>query len=80
MNNSKILLIALDKLFGFEDKKKSTFRRVAQHFDEHTNENVILIEYRVRRGTAKDRKIGRHNESSNGALLRHLNSLNNMAG
>ena len=37
-------------MFGFTDKKKSTFRKVGQTFDERTNEYVIQIEYRVRRG------------------------------
>lgn len=37
-------------MFGFTDKKKSTFRKVGHTFDERTNEYVIQIEYRVRRG------------------------------
>ena len=50
MNKWNRLLNSLDLLFGFTDKKKSTFRKVGQTFDERTNEYVIQIEYRVRRG------------------------------
>lgn len=39
----------LDKVFGFKDKLKSRFKKVAQHYDEKKNEHVILIEYRIRR-------------------------------
>ena len=50
MNKWNRLLSSLDLMFGFTDKKKSTFRKVGQTFDERTNEYVIQIEYRVRRG------------------------------
>jgi len=50
MNKSNRLLNSLDLMFGFNDKKKSTFRKVGQTFDERTNEYVVTIEYRVRRG------------------------------
>ncbi len=50
MNKWNRLLDSLDVMFGFTDKKKSTFRKVGQTFDERTNEYVIQIEYRVRRG------------------------------
>jgi hypothetical protein len=50
MNKWNRLLAALDHTFGFKDQKKSAFRKVSQTFDERTNEHVIMIEYRVRRG------------------------------
>ena len=50
MNAMTRLLANLDQVFGYQDKKKSTFRKVSQTFDERTNEHVIMIEYRVRRG------------------------------
>lgn len=50
MNKWNRLLDSLDLMFGFQDKKKSTFRKTGQIFDERTNEYVITIEYRVRRG------------------------------
>jgi len=50
MNKWNRLLNSLDLMFGFTDKKKSTFRKVGQTFDERTNEYVVQIEYRVRRG------------------------------
>ena len=50
MTKGNRLLAILDQMYGFEDNKKSTFRKVGQHFDERTNEHVFHIEYRVRRG------------------------------
>jgi hypothetical protein len=50
MNKWNRLLATLDQVFGFKDRKKSTFRKVSQTFDERTNEHVVVIEYRVRRG------------------------------
>jgi hypothetical protein len=50
MNKWNRLLATLDHTFGFKDQKKSTFRKVSQTFDERTNEHVIMVEYRVRRG------------------------------
>ena len=54
MNKSNQLLAMLDRVFGFPNKIRSTFRKLSQDFDEKTNEHVILIEYRVRvKGTMK---------------------------
>ena len=54
MNKSNQLLALLDRVFGFPNKIKSTFRKYSQNFDEKTNEHVILIEYRVQvKGTLK---------------------------
>ena len=50
MNNWNRLLNSLDSMFGFIDKKKSSFRKVGQSFDERTGEHVIQIEYRARKG------------------------------
>jgi len=50
MNKWNRLLAMLDQVFGFKDKKKSTFRKTGHTFDERTNEHVVHIEYRVRRG------------------------------
>jgi hypothetical protein len=50
MNKWNRLLATLDHVYGFNDKKKSTIRKVSQTFDERTNEHVIVLEYRVRRG------------------------------
>ena len=50
MNKWNRLLDSLDVMFGFTDKKKSTFRKVGQTFDERTGEHVFQIEYRVRKG------------------------------
>jgi len=43
-------LTALDHVYGYNDKKKSPIREVSRTFDERTNEHVIMLEYRVRRG------------------------------
>jgi hypothetical protein len=54
MNKSNQLLALLDRLFGFPNKIRSTFRKHSQGFDEKTNEHVIFIEYRVSvKGTMK---------------------------
>ena len=50
MNNWNRLLNSLDSMFGFIDKKKSSFRKIGQSFDERTGEHVIQIEYRARKG------------------------------
>ena len=54
MNKSNQLLALLDRVFGFPNKRRSTFRKLSQDFDEKTNEHVIWIEYRVQaKGTLK---------------------------
>ena len=54
MNKSNQLLALLDRVFGFPNKIRSTFRKHSQSFDEKTNEHVVLIEYRVKvKGTMK---------------------------
>ena len=56
MNKSNQLLALLDRVFGFPNKIKSTFRKYSQNFDEKTNEHVIFIEYRVSvKGTMKSK-------------------------
>jgi hypothetical protein len=40
-------------VFGFENKIRSTFKKVSQDFDEKTNEHVFVIEYRIRVGQGK---------------------------
>jgi len=41
MNKSNRLLVMLDRVFGFPNKIRSTFRKLSQDFDEKTNEHVI---------------------------------------
>jgi len=54
MNKSNQLLAMLDRVFGFPNKIRSTFRKLSQNFDQKKNEHVILIEYRVSvKGTMK---------------------------
>ena len=54
MNKWNRLLASLDRVFGMNNKERSTFKKLSQNFDEKTNEHVILIEYRVRvKGTLK---------------------------
>jgi len=56
MNKSNQLLVLLDRVFGFPNKIKSSFRKYSQNFDEKTNEHVIFIEYRVSvKGTMKSK-------------------------
>lgn len=56
-NNYNRLLDALDGIFGFNDQIKSTFRKIRQFHDERTNEDVVIIEYRVRRDELAKRKL-----------------------
>ena len=54
MNKWNQLLATLDRVFGMNNKERSTFKKLSQDFDEKTNEHVIVIEYRVRvKGTVK---------------------------
>jgi hypothetical protein len=54
MNKWNRLLASLDRVFGMNNKERSTFKKLSQEFDERTNEHVIVIEYRVRvKGTVK---------------------------
>ena len=54
MNKWNRLLTTLDRVFGMNNKERSTFKKLSQNFDEKTNEHVIVIEYRVRvKGTLK---------------------------
>ena len=54
MNKWNRLLASLDRVFGMNNKERSTFKKLSQNFDERTNEHVILIEYRVLvKGTLK---------------------------
>jgi len=56
MNKSNQLLALLDRVFGFPNKIRSTFRKHSQSFDQKTNEHVVLIEYRVSvKGTMKSK-------------------------
>ncbi len=47
MNKWNKLLAMLDQAFGFENKLKSSYKKIRQDFDDQTNEHVIVIEYRV---------------------------------
>ena len=55
MNKWNRLLAALDQVFGFANKKKSSWRKISQDFDEKTNEHVFMLEYRVRVGESTAR-------------------------
>lgn len=57
MNNYNRVLDALNGIFGYDDQVKSTFRKVRQFFDERNNEEVVIIEYRVRRDDLSKRKL-----------------------
>ena len=72
MNAATQLLTLLDRVFGFEDRVSSTYKKVQQHFDEQTNETVILLEYRVRsRGMAVASDVVADRQQKN--LLRQVN-------
>jgi len=72
MNKSNQLLALLDRVFGFQNKIRSTFRKHSQSFDEKTNEHVVLIEYRVSvKGTMKS-KPRRKQQPSQMAMIQQL--------
>lgn len=48
MNKWNKLLATLDQVFGFENKVKSSFKKIRENFDDGTNDHVVVIEYRVR--------------------------------
>ena len=77
MNKWNQLLATLDRVFGMNNKERSTFKKLSQDFDEKTNEHVIVIEYRVRvKGTVKStprRKSGQQHL----AFLRQLMATQN---
>ena len=50
------LLAALDQVFGFQDRTKSSVKKRHQAFDQKTNEHVFIIEYRVVKGEHSDPK------------------------
>ncbi len=75
------LLAMFDKVFGFEDRKKSSVKKIRQVFDEKTNEHVFIIEYRVIKGEHSDPKQRkdasierRKNKSTVGNLLRDIHT------
>lgn len=48
MTKENRLLAMFDRVFGFVNRKSSTYRKVSQFYDERTGEHVVLLEYRVR--------------------------------
>jgi hypothetical protein len=76
MNKSNQLLALLDRVFGFPNKIKSTFRKLSQSFDQKTNEHVILIEYRTSvKGTMKSAPR-RQQQPNQLAMIQQLMSQN----
>ena len=79
------LLAQLDKVFGFEDRARSTVKKRRQGFDEKTNEHVFILEYRVVKGEHSDpkkrkeasikRRVAREEVNS---LLRDINDRANL--
>jgi hypothetical protein len=81
------LLVQVDKVFGFENRARSTVRKRRQLFDEKTNEHVFILEYRVVQGTGEhsdpkkrkeasiERRVNREQVNS---LLRDINDRANL--
>jgi len=81
------LLAALDQVFGFQDRKKSSVKKRRQGFDEKTNEHVFIIEYRVMKGEHSDPKQRkekgierRNNKYKVGKLLQDIHTQVQLAG
>ena len=79
------LLAMLDRVFGFEDRKRSSVKKRRQLFDEKTGEHVFILEYRVVKGEHSDpkkrkeasitRRVAREKVNS---ILRDLNDRANL--
>ena len=81
------LLVQLDKVFGFEDRKRSSVKKRRQAFDEKTGEHVILLEYRVVQGEHSDPKVRkekgierRNNKYQVGKLLQDIHAITQLSG
>ena len=72
MNRWNRLLASLDRVFGMNNKERSTFKKISQDFDEKTNEHVIVIEYRVRVKGAMKSTPRKNSGQQNLAFLRQL--------
>jgi hypothetical protein len=79
------LLVQLDKLFGFEDRARSTVKKRRQGFDEKTNEHVFILEYRVVKGEHSDPKKRKEasierrvNREEVNSLIRDINDRANL--
>ena len=80
MNKSNQLLALLDRVFGFPNKIRSTFRKHSQSFDEKSNEHVVLIEYRVSvKGTMKSAPR-RQQQPNQMAMIQQLLAQNQKQG
>lgn len=69
------LLVQLDKVFGFEDRARSTVKKRKQAFDEKTNEHVFILEYRVVKGEHSDPKKRNAASVERRANRKEVNSL-----
>jgi hypothetical protein len=79
------LLVQLDKVFGFQDRARSTVKKRRQLYDEKTGEHVFILEYRVVKGEHSDpkkrkeasieRRVAREKVNS---LLRDINDRANL--
>ena len=58
------LLAALDQVFGFQDRARSTVKKRRQVFDEKTGEHVFILEYRVVKGTGEHSDPKKRKEAS----------------
>ena len=81
------LLVQLDKVFGFEDRKRSSVKKRRQVFDEKTGEHVIFLEYRVVQGEHSDPKKRkekgmerRANKYQVGKLLQDIHAITQLSG
>ena len=81
------LLVQLDKVFGFEDRKRSTVKKRGQAFDEKTGEHVFILEYGVVKGEHSDPKVRkekgierRNNKYQVGKLLQYIHAITQLSG
>ncbi len=69
------LLAQLDKVFGFENRARSTVKKRKQVYDEKTGEHVIILEYRAVQGEHSDPKKRNKASVERRANRKEVNSL-----
>ena len=72
MNKQNQLLELLNNVFGFEQIRNSSFKKIKQEFDEEQNEHVITIEYRVETEGKQSQKINQDSKRK-GTDVKSLN-------
>ena len=81
------LLVQLDKVFGFEDRKRIDGEEETSGIRREDGEHVFILEYRVVKGEHSDPKVRkekgierRNNKYQVGKLLQDIHAITQVAG